>query len=83
MREAWALSICSACCSVAVARNKGLDERSDTEAAATDLGAPFVMRLSHIEIVQTLYRSKAKPLSPPEAEQLTRKARERALDATR
>jgi len=68
---------------VAVARSKGLDERSVTEAAATDPGATFVVRLSHIEIIQTLYRGKAKPLSPPEAEQLTRKNCERALAATR
>jgi len=68
---------------VAVARSKGLDERSVTEAAATDPGATFVVRLSHIEIIQTLYRGKTKPLSPPEAEQLTRKNCERALAATR
>jgi hypothetical protein len=68
---------------VAVARSKGLDERSVTEAAATDPGATFVVRLSHIEIIQTLYRSKVKPLSPPDADQLTRKNCERALAATR
>lgn len=68
---------------IAVARSKGLDERSVTEAAATDPGAPFVVRLSHIEIIQTLYRGKSKPLSPPEAEQLTRKTCERALATTR
>lgn len=68
---------------VAVARSKGLDQRSVTEAAATDPGATFVVRLSHIEIIQALYRSKAKPLTPAEAEQLTRKTCERALAPAR
>jgi hypothetical protein len=64
---------------VAVARSKGLDERSVTEAAATDPGASFVVRLSHIEIIQTLYRNSAKPLSPPDAQASIRHTCERAL----
>lgn len=68
---------------VAVARSKGLDERSVTEAAATDPNASFVVRLSHIEIIQSLYRGSARPLSPPEAETSARRACERALAKTR
>lgn len=64
---------------VAVARSKGLDERSVTEAAATDPGASFVARLSHIEIIQTVYRSKGKALSPPDEEKAARLTCERAL----
>ncbi len=68
---------------VAVARSKGLDERSVTEAAATDPNASFVVRLSHIEIIQTLYRGSAKSVSPPEAEASARRTCERALAKTR
>ena len=64
---------------VAVARSKGLDERSVTEAAATDPNASFVVRLSHIEIIQTMYRGSAKALSPPEAEASARRTCEKAL----
>jgi hypothetical protein len=68
---------------VAVARSKGLDEKSVTEAAATDPHASFVVRLSHIEIVQSLYRAKARPLSPSEAEASERHTCERALAKSR
>jgi len=64
---------------VAVARSKGLDERSVTEAAATDPNASFVVRLSHIEIIQTMYRGPAKSLSPPEAAASARRTCEKAL----
>jgi hypothetical protein len=64
---------------VAVARSKGLDERSVTEAAATDPNASFVVRLSHIEIIQSMYRGSAKTLSPPDAEKAARHTCERAL----
>jgi hypothetical protein len=68
---------------VAVAKSKGLDERSVTEAAATDPGASFVVRLSHIEIIQSLYRGQAKSVSPAEAQTSARHACERALAKTR
>jgi hypothetical protein len=63
---------------VAVARSKGLEERSVTEAAATDPNASFVVRLSHIEIIQNLYRSKA-AVSPLEADKVAQRTCKQAM----
>jgi hypothetical protein len=64
---------------IAVARNKGLDERSVTDASTTDPAADLPTRMWRIETIQTIYRDFKAPVVPSETGDIAKLQCESAL----